>query len=239
MKDGIENPSRRKTAQTAGLLYLIYFIIFPISSYLQHKSIVWGDPAATARNIIASERMFRVGFMTDIVATLVFLLMAWALYVLLKPVGRNLALLFLLLNLVGATLECCRSVILFAAVPIVSGGDPLRVFQPDQLHTLALLFASVSGSASIITTLFYGVWLFPLGYLVFKSNFLPRILGILLIADAAALVICFLQKCLLPGREKWTHPLFPIIFIAEFGLTLWLLMGVKDEKKPFAASPSI
>jgi hypothetical protein len=105
-----------------------------------------------------------------------------------------------------------------------------------KVHALALLFLNLSGSGNTITTLFYGAWLFPLGYLVLKRDFLPPFLGILLILDGVCLLICFFQLCLLPGYEKWTYPLYPVMFIAEFGLALWLLLkSVKDEKKPFAA----
>ncbi len=195
-----------------------------------------GDAAATARNIMASERLFRIGFMSEVVAALLFLLAAWALYVLLRPVNKNVALLFLLLNAAGVAIECCSTLIHFAAVPILRGGDYLKVFQTDQLQALTLLFLSLSGSGNIITTLFYGVWLFPLGYLVLKSGFLPRILGILLIVDGAALLVCFLQLCLFPAYQKLTYPLYPVMFIAEFGFSLWLLIrGVKGQRESLTA----
>ena len=240
MTYSIDSLSQPKMARTAGVLYLVYIVTFAFSSFVQHKPILGADAAATARNIMASERLFRIGFMSEVVAALFFLLTAWALYVLLKPVGKNLALLFLLLNAAGVAIECASTLIHFAAVPILGGADYLRVFQVDQLQTLALLFLNLSGTGNIITTLFYGAWLFPLGYLVFKSDFLPRILGILLILDGACLLICFFQLCLLPGYEKWTYPLFPVMFIAEFGLALWLLIkGVKDEKKSFATPSAV
>jgi hypothetical protein len=238
MSDLIGGVSQRSLARAAGLLYLLYIVTYPLSSFIHHKSIVRGDAATTARNIIASERMFRVGFMSAVIATLFFLLAAWALYVLLKPVGKDLALLFLLLNVVGAAVEFSRAMVHFAAVPVLFGGDYLKVFQTNQLQALSLLFLSLSGTGGIITTLFYGAWLFPLGYLVLRSNFLPRVLGLLLLLDGVCLLICFFQLCLLPGHEKWTYPLFPIMFIAEFGFSLWLLIkGVRDEKKSFAAFP--
>ena len=105
---------------------------------------------------MASERLFRIGFMSEVVATLFFLLTAWALYVLLKPIGKNLALLFLLLNVAGVAIECASALIHFAALPISEGADYLRVYQADQLQALALLFLNVSGSGSMITALFYG-----------------------------------------------------------------------------------
>jgi hypothetical protein len=100
----------------------------------------------------------------------------------------------------------------------------LNAFKADQLQAQAMLFLNLSGSGNVITGLFYGVWLFPLGYLVVKSGFLPRILGILLILDGFCLLIGFFQLCLFPGHENLIYPLYPVMFIAEFGLALWLLI---------------
>jgi len=224
----IDDMSQRKVARIAGLLYLIYIVTFAFSSFVQSKPIAGGDAAATARNIMASERLFRIGFMSEVIAALFFLLTAWALYVLLKPVGKNLALLFLLLNLAGVAIECVLTLFHFAALPLLSGAEYLKVFRADQLQAQAMLFLNLSGAGNMITTLLYGAWLFPLGYLVVKSEFLPRILGILLILDGLCLLICFFQLCLFPGHEKMTYPLYPVMFIAEFGFALWLLIkGVK------------
>ncbi len=221
----------KKTARVAGLLYLIYIVTFAFSSFVQNKPIVFGDAAATAGNIMAHVWLFRIGFMSELLAALFFLLAAWALYVLLKPVSKQLALLFVLLNLGGVAIECINTLIHFAALLLLSGADYLKVFKVDQLQALAMLFLNLNGSGNMVSVLFYGVWLFPLGYLVVKSGFLPRILGILLILDGFCLLICFFQLCLFPGYEKMTYPLYPVMFIAEFGLGLWLLiMGVKDQK---------
>jgi hypothetical protein len=93
-----------------------------------------------------------------------------------------------------------------------------------------MLLLKLGGLGNMISVLFYGLWLFPLGYLVVKSRFLPRVLGILLIADGLSLMICFFQLWLFPGHERLTYPLYPVMFIAECGLGLWLMIkGVKDQ----------
>ena len=224
MTSTIDDMSQRTVARMAGLLYLIYIVTFAFSSFVQSKPIAGGDAAVTARNIMASVWLFRVGFMSEVVACLFFLLAAWALYVLLEPVSKNLALLFLLVNLAGVAIESILTLIHFAALPLLSGADYLKVFKADQLQALALFFLNLSGDGNMVTVLFYGVWLFPLGYLVVKSGFLPRILGILLVLDGICLLICFFQLCLFPGHEKMTYPLYPVMFIAEFGFALWLLI---------------
>jgi hypothetical protein len=222
--------SRRKLARLAGFLYLAYIVLFASATFIQHKPFVWDDPTAMARNIADSELMIRIQFMGTIVADLFFLSTAWALYVLLKPVGRNLALLFVLFNLTGVAVECVYTLIHFDALMLLGRSDYLHAFKPDQLQALSMFFLSLSGSGNMILTLFYGVWLFPLGYLVYKSGFLPRTLGVLLLLDGLSLMICFIQLCLFPGHEKLMYPLYPIMFIAEFGLAMWLIIkGVKEQ----------
>ncbi len=228
----VHDGSRRKLARLAGFLYLAYIVLFASSSFIQHKPLVWDDPAAMARNIADSELMLRIQFMGTIVADLFFLSTAWALYVLLKPVGKNLALLFVLFNLTGVAVECVYTLIQFEALLLLGRSGYLHAFKPDQLQALSQFFLSLGGSDNMILTLFYGVWLFPLGYLVFKSGFLPRFLGILLLLDGLSLMICFIQLCLFPGHEKLMYPLYPIMLIAEFGLAMWLIIkGVKEQKE--------
>ena len=149
-----------------------------------------------------------------------FLLAAWYLYVLLKPVNKNIALLFLLLNLGGFAIWCFSLLNLFAGLLLLSGADYLKVFQPDQLQAQAMLFINLRKYGAIIAQIPYGIWLFPLGYLVFKSGFLPKILGILLIVDCFGLLIYVFQCFLLPGYEVISYPCMAVSFIAELSLTL-------------------
>jgi hypothetical protein len=216
----------------AGFLYFIYIVIHISSDVLgRSKLIVFGDAAATAQNIMASEWQFRIGIIGDLLAAVLFLLTAWALYVLLKPVNKNLALLFLLLNLGGVAIQCFSDLNLFASLLLLSGADYTKVFQTDQLQALAMFFLDLREKGFMAAQLFYGAWLFPLGYLVFKSGFLPRILGIVLMIHCVAWLVNFLQFFLFPGFEVIHYLSYPLGFIAEFGLALWLLiMGAKDQK---------
>ena len=101
---------------------------------------VAGDAAATASNILANKGLFTITAVGDVVAAALFGLSAWALYVLLKPVNKNFAVLFLLLNLVGVAIQCFSDVFLFASSLLVDGSSFLKVFQPDQLQALAMFF---------------------------------------------------------------------------------------------------
>jgi hypothetical protein len=225
----IADLSPRKTARLAGFLYFTYFITSLIANFF--GNFVFVDAPATLNTIIAHESLFRIGLVISLFSVVFFLLAAWALYVLLKPVNKNLALLFLLLNLGGFVIWCLSTLNLFSSLLLLSGADYLKVFQADQLQAQALLFINLYKNGSVIAQIPYGVWLFPLGYLVFKSRFLPKILGILLIADFFAQLIFVIQRFLLPGYDVISYPGLAISFIAEISLTLWLLIkGVKDQK---------
>ncbi len=224
--------TNKKTARSAGFLYLSFIVFSAIANAVGRKGIIIdGDAAATAANIIAKGMLFRIGFVSDLLSALLFLLTAWALYALLKQMNRTLALLFLLLNICGVAMQCFSMILLYAALPLVSGGGYLDAFTTDQLNAQAMFFLGLYKAGFTSAQLFYGAWLFPLGYLVFKSGFLPRILGIVLMLHCAFWLMTTLQFFLFPGFEAITYISWPLGFIAEFGLTLWLLiMGAKEPK---------
>lgn len=224
--------SLNKTARMAGFLYLMYIIItIPADALARSPLIVFGDAATTARNIMASEWQFRIGIVGDLVSAVFFLLAAWALYALFKSVNKDLALLFLLLNLGGVAVYSINLLNQFAAVLLLSGTDYLKVFQVDQLQALAMFFLNLHKNGYWIAQIFFGAWLFPLGYLVYKSGFLPKILGIVMMIHFVGWTLTSLQSFLFPGFTAITYVTYPLGFISEFGLTLWLLiMGAKEQK---------
>jgi hypothetical protein len=225
--------TNKKTARIAGFLYFMYFVTSIIANLFGRFDLV--DAPATVNNIMAHESLFRIGFVISLFSVVFFLLAAWALYVLLKPVNKNIALLFLLLNLGGFAIWCFSMLNLFASLLLLSGADYLKVFQPDQLQAQAMLFINLRKNGAIIAQIPYGIWLFPLGYLVFKSGFLPKMLGILLIVDCFGLLIYVFQCFLLPGYKVISYPCLVVSFIAKFGLTLWLLIkGIKDREPALA-----
>lgn len=171
--------SIHKTARAAGFLYLIV-VPLGIFGLLTSGLIVPGDAATTAKNIMASELLFRLGIVSDLLATTVLILVVLVLYQLLKPVNKNMALLMVIFVLAGAPIAMLNKLNQLAALQILSGADYLKVFTADQLQALALLFLRLHDRGSNIAYIFWGLWLFPLGYLVFKSGFLPRILGVVL-----------------------------------------------------------
>ena len=229
----IADQSPRKTARMAGFFYLMFIITLVSASYFRSRIIVFGDTAATANNIMASQELLRLGFVTELLSAVFFVLAAWAIYVLLKPVNKNIALLFLLLNLGGVAIECINALNLFAALQFLSGANYLSVFQTDQLQAMAMSSLNLYTNGFMIAQIFFSTWLLPLGYLVYKSRFLPKLLGILLILDFFGILIWFFQFFLLPDYGILSYPGLAISFIAEISICLWLLIkGAKDQKPP-------
>lgn len=225
-----------KTARMAGFLYFIYIVITIIADVFGRSPlIVFGDAAATARSIMASEWQFQIGVTGDLVSIVFFLLTAWALYTLLKPVNKDLALLFLLLNLSGTAVYSINLLNQFAAVLLLSGADFLKVFQTDQMQALAMFFLNLHRNGYWIAQIFFGAWLLPLGYLVYKSGFLPKILGVVMMVHFVGWTMTSLQFFLFPDFTAITYITYPLGFISEFGLTLWLLIkGVKNQESILA-----
>ena len=230
-------PSKR-TARIAGLLYLLHFVAFFLADNGVHATPVGSlDLAATASSMMASEGLFLVGFVSFLLTAVFFFLSAWALSVLLKPVNKDLALLFVLLNLGGVAIWCVSQVSELAAVFLMKGADTLNVFQAEQLRALAMLFLRLYQNGFMIAQLPLNLWLFPLGYLVFRSGFLPRILGLLLIADGFAMLIWFFQYFFFPDYGAVGSAGLAVGLVAEGLFCVWLLIkGVKDQKPTSVAA---
>ncbi|MFN8446642.1 MAG: DUF4386 domain-containing protein [Caldilineaceae bacterium] len=225
--------TNNKTARLAGFLYLAYIVVHVSADVIgRSRLIVYGNAATTAMNILASRWQFRIGFVIDLFAAVLFLLTAWALYLLLKSVNQNLALLFLLLNLGGVVIQCASDLFLPASQMLLSGADYATIYHTDQRQALAMSLLYLYKNGFMIAQVFYGAWLFPLGYTVYKSGFLPRILGMVLMIHCVTWLLTTLQFFLLPSFSAITYVSYPLGFVAEFGLTLWLLVkGVNEQNQ--------
>jgi hypothetical protein len=209
--------SPKKVARIAGAFYLAFILFSIIADMIAHLG--FGDATKIIQTLITNPSFFRVGFVVSLLSTFFFFMAAWSLYVLLKPIHKNLALLFLLLNLIGVAIQCIGMLPLYAA--ILSVGN---------INSETYLFVNLFKNSVIMAQLFFGTWLFPLGYLVYKSKFLPKIIGTLLILDGFGVLIWFFQAYLLPGYPQITYPGLVISAVAEFSLTLWLLFrGIRTE----------
>ncbi len=226
-----------KTARTAGALYLAYVVVHIVADVMgRSRTIAYGDAATTAANIAASASLFRAGFVIDLFAAVLFLLTAWALYRLLKPVNQEVALLFLLLNLTGVAIQCVSDVFLVSSSLVLSGAAFLTPYPADQLQALAMTFLYLYKNGFQIAQVFYGAWVFPLGYLVYKSSFLPKALGVVLMVHCCTWSATTLQFFLFPGFTAITYVSYTLGFAAEVGLSLSLLfLGPRERHAGRAA----
>lgn len=223
--------SIKKTARMAGLMYLGNMITGIFAQVVRSTLIVPGDAAATAKNIMASELLFRIGFVSDVIMVVFYLLMGLVFYVLLKPVNENIALLMLLMNVAGIPMLGINMLNQFATLLLMSGAGYLTVFGADQLQALGILFFNLHEYGYTLAVISWGFYLLPLGYLVFKSGYFPRILGVFLMLASFCDLIQFLQIFLFPNYEVITYPGLVIAMIAEFSFAFWLLVkGAKEQQ---------
>jgi hypothetical protein len=150
--------------------------------------------------------------------------------VLLKKVNKNIALLFFVLNITGVVIQCVSLLGQISVLEIINNTVYLKLLSTDQLQGLVMLSLGFHKNGFMIAQLFYGAWLLPLGYLIYKSVFLSKWLGILLMIDFVGVEVWFLQYFLFPGYEIITYPGLAVSFIAEFALSLVLIFfGVKEK----------
>lgn len=218
-------------ARFAGILY-VFVIVFGIFAQMVVRAslIIPEDATATVQQITSSESLFRLGFVSDLVMMVSYLLLAFTLYVLLKPVGKNLALLFLLMTVISVSIMCLNMLNQFATLLLLSGADYLDVYDANQLHAQVLFFMNLHKYGYLIAQIFFGLWLFPLGYLVYQSGYFPKILGVLLMIACIAHLADFFTVFLFPDYTETVSSVSQLpIVIGEFSFCLWLvLMGAKQ-----------
>jgi hypothetical protein len=222
----IDELAPARVARITGGIYLAYILASVLATML--GQIGMGDAPQVYQAIVTNEGSFRLGLVVALTSGFLFLMVAWGLYVLLRPVNRNLALLFLLLNAVGVAIAGASMLPLVSAMLQGDAASHMEAFSAAQREGLAYLSINVYKLGFVTAQLFFGMWLFPLGYLVYRSGFLPRFLGVILVLDGVAVLVWFLQALLLPDYPALRYPGLALSFVAEFGLALWLLVkGVK------------
>ena len=227
--------STKKAARFAGLLYLLVSIPFPFCvMYIPSLLFVRGDATATANNIRASELLFRVGMVGELVCTIGFIFVTLALYRLLKGVNKTRATVMVTLFVVSAPLSFISVLSKIAALTLLSRATFLSAFDPRQLDALAMAFLNWHGSALVLAEIFWGLWLIPFWLLVYRSGFLPRILGVFLIIACFGYLADSFTSLLFPA---YLHSVSRFAMVLQFGelpIIFWLLiMGAKDQ--PLAA----
>ncbi|MGZ9276683.1 MAG: DUF4386 domain-containing protein [Candidatus Limnocylindrales bacterium] len=215
-----------KVARITGGFYLAYILASVLATALGQIGL--GTTPQVYEAIVTNEGAFRLGLVIALISGFLFLMVAWGLYVLLRPVNRNLALLFLLLNAVGVAIQGASMLGLVSALLQSDASSHMQAYSAAQLEGLAYLSINAYKMGWVTAQLFFATWLFPLGYLIYKSGYLPRFLGVLLVLDGIAVLVWFLQALLLPDYPAIRYPGLALSFVAEVGLALWLVVkGVK------------
>ena len=223
-----EKMNPNKTARIAALLSLIMipFALFGIM-WVRSNLVVPGDAVTTANNIMASKSLFRLSIGSSLLIQTGHILLVLILYKLLKPVNKNHALLMVMFVLVGAPIAMLNELNRFAVLLLLNGTDYLTALTADQLPAQVTLFLDLHEYGLFIATIFWGLWLFPFGYLVFKSGYIPRILGVLLIIAGLGYLIDFVAFFLFPNFP----PIAQFMTWAELLWPFWLLIkGVNVEQ---------
>lgn len=218
------------TSRRAGVLYLLMGITGPYSLiYFPRAFVAPQDAAATARKITESVFAYRVFVLTELVAPICFLFLAWTLYNLFKDVDKKLSMLLVILVSVSATLGIANVVNLIAPLVILSRADFLSVYTQPQLDALALLFLKLRSSGISLNTAFWGLWLFPLGMLVIKSRYFPKFVGVLLIVGCFAYLAGCFTSILFPAHMRVVSNITLPLAIGELFMMIWLLKGANAQ----------
>jgi hypothetical protein len=226
-----------KAARIAGAVYLSMVLTAPFTLlYVPSKLIVRGNATATAENILAHETMFRLAIIGDLFTHVIFICLGIALYRLLNSVNKTWAMMMFAFVMVSAAVGFLDTLNNVAALILFRGADFLSVFDKTQLNALGYLFIRLHGQGIFMNELFWGLWLFPFGLLVFRSGFLPRFLGVWLMVNCFGYVALCVIALLFPpyydAAFKWAQP----ILFGELAILLWLL--IKGAKVPSVVEQS-
>jgi hypothetical protein len=233
--------STRNPGRVAGLWYLLLVLGGPLRLiYIPSKLFVHGNATATASNIAAHEWLFRFGIVSDLFGAVILIFLTLALYRLFKGVDQNLAVLVVIFGgVMPALLYFVGVVYDAAALMVVRGADFLSVFDKPQRDALAMLFLRLGDHQYTAAEILWGLWLFPLAILTYRSRFLPRFLGVWLTINGFAYVLLSLTGELLPQYQNKVFILSQPALFAEVAFMLWLVIkGAKPPAPVVAASTS-
>ncbi len=227
MTERITEGSPWPSARVTGVVYLLYFLTAIVAVLLVRGIVVSGDAAATAVNILAHEPLYRLGFAIGLIGTALYVAVTALFYGLFKPVNKSLALLAAFFSLVGCAIQASGSLFQIAPLVVLGGSHYLSVFKLEQLQALALMFLNLNVQAGYTEIIFFGLFDIVIGYLIFRSTFLPRFLGVLMMIAGLGW-LTFLSPALATHLSPYVDVLG---FIAELFLMLWLLvMGVNVQR---------
>lgn len=233
------HPTKQK-ARVAGFFYLLLGVAAPIRlSVIPDTLIVRGNATATATNIAAHETLFGLGIAGDLFCGTILIFLALALYRLFKTVDQNLAVLMIILGgVLPAAIDFFNVLNDAAALLLVRGGDFLSVFDQPQRDALAMLFLRLHDQEIVFAEVLWGLWLFPLALLTFRSGFLPRFLGYWLVINGLAYLAMSFTGIFSARWEDMTSNIALPALLGEVAFMLWLLIkGAKDQPAGGHAAP--
>jgi len=230
--------STQQQARIAGVLYLLLGLTAPIGLiYVPSQLFVSGNAAATADNIRAFESLLRVRIASELVHQAIAIFLVLALYRLFKPVDEFLAKQVVILGaLVSVPIVFVNVLNEIAALTLVSGADFLSVFEKPQLDAMAYLFIRLHGRGIAVAAIFWGLWLFPLGLLVIRSGFIPRLLGFLLLIAGSAYLADSFVTLVLPQLDPIVSRIAMPLQMGELPIIFWL--AIWGAKTPAADAPA-
>lgn len=226
--------NENKISRLAGALYLVVVVAGVFSlMYVPSQITVSGDSHATMNNIVAHSPLFRAGIAAFLVKQVAFLLLPLVLFKLLRPVHQSIAALMVALAVVSVPIALVSLISRLSALDILSGSYS-QALAPAQLQSQAMLSLNAYGNGLLVTTLFWGLWLLPFGYLVIRSGFLPKILGVFLVLGGLGYVTSVFWQILVPSTSFPDSLLLPAA-VGEIGICLWLLVVGVRKRQPSAA----
>jgi hypothetical protein len=222
----------KQSARVAGVLFLIMVVAGMFAEVFFRQALFVSDASVTAGNILRNGFLFRAGMLSDIVMSLAYLFTALALYRLFVSVNQNMAKLMVLFAACGTVLLLSNLLNEFAPLYILGEGSPSGALNPKQLQDMAMISFVTYGHGYMIGQVFFSLWVLPLGFLIHRSNFIPKVFGILFIIETACGLLSVAAHFLLADTTLETALLMPGT-VAEITFLLWLLIrGVSQIKLP-------
>lgn len=217
-------------ARIGGALYLAIIVLGAFAEgFIANSLVVPGDAARTAHNILASPALWQTSVVGDLIAVLCAVPLLWIEYLLLRPVSRQMVLLAVMFNLVSLAVESVSKLFLLAVMPILGSSDYLKGFDPQQLQILAMLALHSRDVGFNIALIFFGFTCLVNGYLIFRSGYLPRAVGLLMqLAGASYLTACFAALFAPTFADVITPTILIPPLVGESSLCLWLLVKGVD-----------
>jgi hypothetical protein len=227
-----EKTNIQKMARIAGALYLLIAVVSIVAHfYVPAQLIVPGDAATTANNIMTSPQLFRLGIGSELIILLSEIVLLVILYVLLKPVSKTLSLVAAVSRMAMTTIHSINLLNHFIVLLLISGAAYLTAFEPAQLNAAAMLFLDAHHYGFTIGIVFLFIHAALLGYLIIKSGYFPKILGVLFIIASLGYLIDSFSLLLVPSYETTPAFIALSIAVAEIAFPLWLLIkGVNTEQ---------